>query len=102
MGKSGKGCMTMKYGVLLPGWDTMLQDGFRECFRVLKPHGTLIFKWCSYEIPLKNVLALTDVKPLFGHNSGKQMLTHWIAFLKPNAEFRNAASKASNSEGSVQ
>lgn len=83
MGKTMTGTMSRKYGVLLPGWESMLAAGFSECFRVLKPHGTLIFKWCSFEIPLNDVLRLTPEKPLFGHNSGKQMKTHWIAFLKP-------------------
>jgi hypothetical protein len=31
-----------------------------------------------------DVLALTDQKPLYGHRSGKQSKTHWIAFLKAN------------------
>jgi len=28
------------------------------------------------------ILALTPEVPLFGHQSGKTMQTHWIAFLK--------------------
>jgi len=51
---------------------------------VLKPSGTLIFKWNETDVPTSQVLALTDAKPLFGHKSGKQMKTHWIAFLKHN------------------
>ena len=54
-------------------------------FRVLRPEGTLIFKWCEYEVPVREVLALTPEKPLFGHQSGKLGKTHWIAFLKPNS-----------------
>jgi SAM-dependent methyltransferase len=72
------------YGVLIPGWEEMLAQGFRECFRVLKPNGTLIFKWGSREIPLEQILALTPQKPLYGHKSGKKSTTHWVAFLKPN------------------
>ncbi len=34
------------------------------------------------EIPVSQILALTPEKPLFGHKSGKQQKTHWIAFLK--------------------
>lgn len=30
-----------------------------------------------------DILALTDVRPTFGHTSGKQANTHWICFLKP-------------------
>jgi hypothetical protein len=56
--------------------------GFSECFRVLKPFGTLIFKWNEVDIPLRQVLALTDHKPLYGHRSGKAAKTHWVAFMK--------------------
>lgn len=72
------------YGILLPGWEEMLAAGFRECFRVLKHGGTLIFKWGSREIPLERILALTPEKPLYGHKSGKKATTHWVAFLKQN------------------
>jgi hypothetical protein len=34
---------------------------------------------------LREVLALTPEKPLYGHRSGKKAQTHWVAFLKPNA-----------------
>ena len=78
--------MGMKYGTLRGlDWRDMLRKGFAECFRVLRPGGTLIFKWCEVEIPLRDVLALTPEKPLYGNRSGKASKTHWIAFLKPNA-----------------
>jgi hypothetical protein len=73
------------YGRLFGDWETDLSDGFRECFRVLKPFGTLIFKWNSTEIPLERVLALSPHPPLFGHTTGRQAKTHWLTFLKPNA-----------------
>lgn len=76
------GKVSATFGVLVPGWEEMLAGGFRECFRVLRPRGTLIFKWCAVEVPLERVLALTPEKPLFGHRSGKKALTHWVAFLK--------------------
>lgn len=79
---SPTGYLAKKYGVLLDGWEEMPRGGFAECFRVLKPHGTLIFKWSSVQIPLSRVLALTDARPLYGHRSGKNMQTHWVAFLK--------------------
>ncbi len=63
-------------------WKEDLRKGFAECFRVLKPNGTLIFKWNEIQIPLKEVLALTDYKPLYGHRSGKSSKTHWVAFIK--------------------
>jgi len=78
------GVFTKKYGCLNGDWREMLRKGFAECFRVLKPNGTLIFKWAESEFPVAEVLALTPEKPCFGHKSGKKMGTHWVAFLKPN------------------
>ena len=49
---------------------------------MLKPHGTLIFKWNEVDIPLREVLALTPEKPLYGLRSGKKANTHWVAFIK--------------------
>lgn len=77
--------MFKKYGKLDKNWQKMIADGFKECFRVLKPNGTLIFKWNETDITVSKILALTDQKPLFGHKSGKQSKTHWICFLKDGA-----------------
>ena len=77
-----KSWLALKYGKLGQDWREDLRQWFTECFRVLKPHGTLIFKWCEDQIKVSEVLALTDQKPLFGHKSGKRMGTHWICFLK--------------------
>tara|TARA_R100000734_G_scaffold4532_2_gene3997 strand:+ start:3640 stop:4134 length:495 start_codon:yes stop_codon:yes gene_type:complete len=74
--------ITKKYGKLDGDWREMLRKGFKECFRVLKPNGTLIFKWSEVQFPVKDILKLTDQKPLYGHKSGKKMNTHWIAFIK--------------------
>jgi len=76
------GQITKKYGNLQDGWQDMIRQGFKECFRVLKPNGTLIFKWNEVQFPVKEVLKLTDKKPLYGHKSGKKMQTHWICFIK--------------------
>lgn len=79
-----KSFMAETYGRLDPKtWRDDLTKGFSECFRVLKPDGVLIFKWNEYDIPLKEVLKLTPVAPLFGHPSGKAQKTHWVAFMKP-------------------
>lgn len=75
--------MAQKYGKLDPqNWRDDLRKGFAECFRVLKTNGVLVFKWNEYHIPLKEVLALTPVDPLFGHPSGKRQETHWVCFMK--------------------
>lgn len=76
------GEITKRYGMLGDDWKDMISKGFDECFRVLKPNGTLIFKWNEVQFPVKEVLQLTDRKPLYGHKSGKKMQTHWISFIK--------------------
>lgn len=75
--------MAKKYGRLSGNWKDMIRDGFRECFRVLKPGGTLVFKWNETDVPTSEILKLTDEKPVFGHKSGKRSLTQWIVFYKP-------------------
>lgn len=74
--------MAKKYGKLTGDWKEMLRLGFKECFRVLKSGGTLIFKWNEDQIKVSEILLLTDEKPLFGHRSGKASKTHWIVFIK--------------------
>lgn len=71
--------MAKKYGKLGADWKNDIKQGFSECFRVLRPNGTLIFKWNEDQIKLKDVLALTDNSPLFGDRRNK---THWIIFIK--------------------
>jgi len=72
------------YGFLSGDWKDMLRRGFAECFRVLRPEGVLVFKWAESSVTVGDILNLTPERPLFGHRSGKQSKTHWIAFLKPN------------------
>lgn len=74
--------ITKKYGSLQGDWREMISKGFKECFRVLKPNGTLVFKWSEVQYPIREVLELTDYKPLYGHKSGKKMNTHWVCFIK--------------------
>lgn len=77
-----KSWMGKKYGVLNKNWQPDIRQGFSECFRVLQSTGILIFKWNENQIKVSEILALTPEKPLFGHKSGKQQNTHWIAFMK--------------------
>lgn len=77
------GNVAKTYGVLRGEWREELRKGFSECFRVLRPGGTLIFKWNEIHIPVEEILKLTPHKPLYGHQSGKASRTHWISFLKP-------------------
>lgn len=75
--------MSKKYGRLnKETWRDDLRSGFQEAFRVLWPNGVLIFKWNETQIPVSQILALTDVKPIIGQRTGKSDKTHWIIFIK--------------------
>lgn len=71
-----------KYGTLPQKWRDEISRGFAECFRVLCPLGTLIFKWNEHNIPVSTILSMTPEKPLFGQRCGTTAKTHWIVFLK--------------------
>lgn len=73
-----------KYGTLEKTWREDISAGFRECFRVLCPLGTLVFKWCEHRVPVSTILTLTPERPLFGQRCGTTAKTHWIVFSKPN------------------
>lgn len=77
------GWLAKKYGKLGEDWREDLRAGFAECFRVLRAHGTLIFKWNEHEIKVSEILKLTDQRPLFGNRCGKTAKSHWIVFMKP-------------------
>ncbi len=81
--RNGKtGWLAKKYGKLGSDWREEIRKGFSECFRVLKPEGTLVFKWNEQDIPVSEVLALTPERPLIGNRCGKNGKTHWLVFLK--------------------
>lgn len=72
--------LAKKYGTLdKDTWPQDMQQGFNECMRVLKPNGTLIFKWNEEQIKLKDILKVIGYKPLFGNKRSK---THWLVFMK--------------------
>lgn len=71
--------LAKKYGKLGESWRLELSRGFEECMRVLKPNGTLIFKWNEDQVPLAHVLRLFSQAPLFGNKRSK---THWLVFMK--------------------
>lgn len=84
-----KSWLAAKYGKLSDDWREDLRKGFAECFRVLANDGVLVFKWNETQVKVREVLALTPHRPLFGHVSGKASNTHWLVFMKPandNAE----------------
>ncbi|VTN15475.1 Uncharacterised protein [Raoultella terrigena] len=49
---------------------------------MLWPHGVLIFKWNETQIPVNQILALTDEKPAIWQRTGKADKTHWVIFVK--------------------
>lgn len=77
--------MAKKYGKLETGWKEVIKKGFEECFRVLKPNGTLVFKWNETQVKHREVLGLSPHDPLFGHTSGRHSKTMWATFMKPEA-----------------
>lgn len=77
-----KSWLAAKYGKLSEDWRDDLRLGFSECFRVLEPGGVLVFKWNETQVKLREVLALTDQRPLFGQVSGRAGMTHWLVFMK--------------------
>jgi SAM-dependent methyltransferase len=72
--------LAVKYGKLGASRQSDLAAGFAECFRVLAPCGTLIFKWNETQVTVREVLALCGREPLFGHLSGHKNKTHWLVF----------------------
>lgn len=78
--------LVKKYGRLDDEWPKMLRDGFKECMRVLKYDGVLVFKWSEYDVPAEKVWSALGQKPLFGHHSGKKSQTFWGCYMKIDLE----------------
>ncbi len=81
-----KSWLAAKYGKLGEDWREDIRAGFVELFRVLKPGGTMIFKWNETQVKIGEVLKLAPVDPLFGHLSGRKGLTHWLVFMKQGGD----------------
>ena len=72
--------MKAQYGQLdKKAWSGDLAKGFKECMRVLKIGGTLVFKWSDCQVNVKKILESIPFKPLFGQQRGT---THWMTFVK--------------------
>ena len=75
--------LAKKYGKLpKENWQEILSKGFKECVRVLKPNGVLIFKWNETDVAVSAIIKIIGTTPLFGHKSGKREKTHWLCFMK--------------------
>ena len=80
-----KSWLFAKYGALTPLWAHDLKKGMEECFRVLKPCGTLVFKWSENHIKLTELLkAIAPCRPIFGNKTGGRAV--WLVFTKPPKE----------------
>ena len=80
------GVMEMKYGALhAETWQADLKDGFDELWRVLKPGGTLVFKFSDCDVDFRDVIKLAPAQPLFGTvtNNRKTAENRWFVFYKP-------------------
>lgn len=77
--------MQQKYGRLPEDWQCFLKESMDELMRVLKPGGTLIFKWNEKQIKTSSVLkAIDPYSPLFGHPTRRNDTTIWMSFMKFN------------------
>ncbi len=72
--------LAKKYGKLNKDtWPQDLKLGFDECMRVLKPNGTMLFKWNEEQIKIKNVFEAFGQQPILGDKRSK---TRWSVFIK--------------------
>lgn len=82
---TNKSDMYFHYSKLEKGWEKFIHKGFSECWRVLKPYGTLIFKWNEHDISIKRIIEAIGREPLYGNRNLKGK-THWLCFVKMESE----------------
>lgn len=76
--------LAKKYGKLDKNtWPQDLKLGFDECMRVLKPNGTMLFKWNEEQIKTKDVFEAFGQQPILGDKRSK---TRWSVFIKKRAK----------------
>ena len=86
--KDLSGHVQKKYGALhAETWQSDLKTGFEELWRVLRPGGTLVFKFADNAADWQEVLKLAPTEPLFGtvSNNGRAE-TRWFVFYKPGGD----------------
>jgi len=75
--------MGLVYGYLcLETWKVVILDGLTECWRGLRPGGTLIFKWSDVDYSAQQVIDDLPFGPLFGSRVGRNNNTIWYCFYK--------------------
>jgi SAM-dependent methyltransferase len=80
------GHVVKKYGALhAETWQEDIRAGFEELWRVLRPGGTLAFKFADNSADWNEVLELAPTDPLFGTTNRKRtgVETRWFVFYKP-------------------
>ena len=83
--KNLTGYITKSYGALhAETWQSDLEQGFSELWRVLKPGGTLVFKFADNHVDFRDVLKLAPSEPLFGTTTKKnsKVENRWFVFYK--------------------
>ena len=81
--KEGTGLISKKYGSLGAEWKKDLTKGFKEVWRVLSKHGTLVFKWSDIDISIGEILKCFDKQALFGTRTKKAVnSTYFVVFFK--------------------
>lgn len=85
--KKDSGLICKKYGFLGDNYKQDLKDGFSEIMRVLHDYGVLEFKYADLDIPVKEILSLFPIQPLFGTVTKKGVNnTFWFCFMKMPAK----------------
>lgn len=86
------GIIEKKYGALeAETWQADLKDSFNELWRVLRPGGSLTFKWADVHKTSEEVLAQIDQTPLYGtvdQGRSDRSGTKWWVFHKPQVRAR--------------
>lgn len=83
------GIILKKYGALhAETWQEDLRAGFTELCRVLRPGGTLVFKFADRGVDFEEVLSLAPVDPLLGTMTKKtsRCENRWFVFYKQEGQ----------------
>ena len=79
-----EGINGLKYGALHPSTEQDdLRHGFAECWRVLAPGGTLVFKWAGSLDRVKPHFPATPIVGTRSLREGSGLGTRWFIFYKP-------------------
>ena len=100
--ESLSGIIPKKYGALhAETWQADLRDGFEELWRVLRPGGTLVFKFADRSVDFRDVIDLAPAAPLFGTMTKKtsRCENRWFVFYKERPETSDIADTDSDRRG---